>query len=520
MSTETQQLMARTLQQFLTEQYPSLDWSVGTVLYDLLVKPASVAFAEQSDVATVIRENLSLSLVLAQDNPNADLVDALLSNYNVVRKTGNTATGTILIYTDATQNVFIPVGALFTCNEIQLQPVKSYVGVYGAITEENTDEISYVQLRDVGDGTRVFAITAETVEVMTSALSSGLACTASLGNTRITKIETGSSFTGGSIEETTDELLERAQSGVNATVVTGRDNIRELLRRQDTVNVLDAAVFGMGDTLQYRDSMNNAGISTGGRLDVYVKTAPIPVVAEATLPGTKLDGVWSIEIPADSYPGAAGVSKIRYGNLLIDTGITHVLSYNPQGPWPLIESALHARYSKYQTLTVQFENDNIDSLLTELDFVVSVIYMPGIGVLQDYMNGAGIRSHAFDHVIKGAIPILIEADVDIEYVRGTPTPTVGAIQQEIADVINRKLISTEALYTSDIVYACRYVFSEGVVRMPINLRGRLFMPDGSFVYTSSQNHIKSPTAAGISFENTVFGCFPADVNVVLNEVLT
>jgi hypothetical protein len=519
MATSTQESMARTLQQFLTEQYPTLDWSVGTVLYDLLIKPASVTFSAQANTAEEIRANLSLYDVLNSDNPNAELVDALLSNYNVVRKEGQTATGTILIYTESEQNVFIPEGALFTCNEIEIQPIKSYVGVFGDIVEEDTDEIAYIQMREIGNGTRVFAITAETIEAMETVLSAGLPCDSSLGNTRITAVETGSSFTGGSLQETTDELLERAQSGVNATVVTGRDNIRQLLRNQTEVNVIDADVFGMGDPLQFRDAVNNAGVSSGGRLDVYVKTAPIPIVTEAPLTGYKTDGVWSIEIPADSYPGAAGVQQITYGDTLINTGITHVLGYDPQGPWPLIESALQARYSKYQTLTVQFETDAVDPSLDEVDFVVSIIHMPGVGTLQEYLNDPAIRSHAFDHVVKGVVPVVIDVDVDIEYTRGAVVPTVGAIQQAISDNINRKLISAEALYTSDVVYACGVVFSEGTVRMPINLRARIYMPDGSVQYTSSQNYIKAPTATGISFENSTFSCFPVDVNITLSEVL-
>lgn len=519
MTTESQDTIARTLQQFLTEQYPSMDWSVGTVLYDLLIKPASVVFSNQFDAALNIRQNLSLSLVLAQDNPDPDLVDALLSNYNVVRRQGQAAIGTLNIYTRAEQNIFVPAGTQFLCGDILLLPIKSYVGVVGDIVEEDTDEISYIQMREVGDGSRVFAITAQTATAMETVLSAGLTCNTDLGNTKISSVETGSTFTGGAVQETTDELLERAQSGVNAKVVTGRDNIRQLLRNQQTYNVIDAQVFGMGDALQLRDAVNNAGICSGGRLDIYVKTSPIPVVSKATLEGTKTDGVWTVVIPADSYPGAVGVLDIMYNNITQNTGISHILGYSPEGPWPLIESAIHARYSQYQTLSIQFETDAVEASLDEASFVVSVLHMPGVGSLQDYLNDPGIRSHAFDHVLKSAIPIVTEVDVQIEYARGVTPPTIPVLQQGISNVINRKLIGLEALYTSDIVYACRYTFPAGVVRMPINLRGRVFMPNGSVQYTSSQNHLKAPTATGISYKNCVFACFPDQVNVELVEVV-
>lgn len=354
---------------------------------------------------------------------------------------------------------------------------------------------------------------------METVLSAGLKCSTDLGNGKITDVETGSTFTGGVVSETTQELLERAQSGVNAGVVTGRDNIRELLRRQEH-NVLDAQVFGMGDDLQLRDAVNNAGLSSGGRLDVYVKTAPIPIISEVTLAGTKdSNGVWTVVIPADSYPGAFGVLSVIYNGVEQNTGITHVLGYDPQGPWPLIESALHARYSQYQTLSIQFENMSVDSSLTDANFVVRVVHMPGVGALQDYLNDPGIRSHAFDHVLKGGIPIVTEVDVEIEYARGISPPSVVDLQQSVADTINLSLIGVEALYTSDVAVACRVIFPEGVVRMPINLRGRIFMPDGTVVHTSSQNHLKAPTATGISYRNCLFSCFPDQVNVGLTEVV-
>jgi len=519
MATETQESIARTLQQFLTEQYPSLDWNVGTVLYDLLIKPASATFADQYAFAENVRENMALSLVLAQDSPDPDLVDALLSNYNVVRRQGRSATGTLNVYTNSDQNIFVPVGSIFLCNGVQLFPIKSYVGVSGEIVEEDTDEISYIQMRDVGDGRKVFAITAQTAEALETVLSAGLACTSDLGNTRISDVETASTFTGGAVEETTDQLLERAQSGVNSNVVTGRDNIRELLRRQENYNVLDAQVFGMGDDLQLRDATNNAGISSGGRLDVYVKTAPIPIVSRATLEGTKEDGVWTIVIPADSYPGALGVLGFEYEGSFQSTGISYVLDYDPQGPWPLIESAIHARYSQYQTMSIQFETSAVEASIDEASFIVSVVHMPGVGSLQDYLNDPAIRSHAFDHVVKSAIPIVTEVDVEIEYPRGVTAPAPSVLKQTISDVINLKLIGVEALYTSDVVYACRYAFPDGIVKMPINLRGRVFMPDGTVRYTSSQNHLKAPTDTGISYRNCVFACFPDQINLVLREVL-
>lgn len=259
--TERQDRITVELQQLLSEAYPALDFSVGTVLYDLLIRPAAVTFANQDASLETLRDNYSLSLVLNSDDPDPDLVDNLLSNYNVSRREGTSATGIVNIYTTSTQNVYVSATAEIVCDGVTLNPVKAYVGVASGIVQQDTPDIAYVQTRDVGGGIKVFSITADTVTASETVLSAGLSCTTDIGDPTITRVETGSTFTGGSIAETTNELLERARTGVNARVVTGRDNIKGLLQNQDTVNVLDAQVFGMGDTLQLRDAANNGGIS-------------------------------------------------------------------------------------------------------------------------------------------------------------------------------------------------------------------------------------------------------------------
>jgi hypothetical protein len=516
---ERQESRAIELQNLLTEHYPAGDFSVGTVLYDLLVVPAALTYANQEVTLDLVRDNLSLSQVLSTTDPDPALVDNLLSNYGVVRDAGSAALGLLNIFTTSTQNIYIPSTSEFECNGIKIRPTKTFVGVPGSITEQDTPEVSYIQMRDFDDTSKVFSISAATVTLVSTVLSAGQSCTSTLNNPLITKTETGSTFTGGRIEETTLALLQRARTGVNSSVVTGRDNIRSLLTAQTAVNVIDAAVFGMGDDLQLRDAGNNTGISSGGRVDVYVKTSPVPIEVKRVLTGTRTTGnVFEIDISDNLFSGAYGVSRVGYNDQPLDVSLTHILGYDVQGPWPLIESAVQARYSQYQTLTLQFETTEVPAANTEATFEVTVLYMPGIQEMQTFLNAPGVRSHSFDHVVKAVIPVIMELDVDIEYAGGIEAPSVGTIQQTISDIINLKPIGTEALFTSEIVYACRLAFSEGTVRMPINLRARVYMPDGTVTYTSSQNHIKAPTVTGISYRNAAFFCFPGSVNVALSEV--
>ena len=516
---ESQENISLELQRLLAEHYPAGDFSVGTVLYDLLVVPAALTYANQEATLDAVRDNLSISQVLSSADPDPTLVDNLLSNYGVERDLGAAAIGLINIFTTSTQNVYVPSTSEFECNGIKIRPTKTFVGVAGTITEQDTSDISYIQMRDFGSTSKVFSISAATLTAVDTVLSVGQSCTSTLNTPLITKIETGSTFTGGRVEETSLALLQRARTSVNARVVTGRDNIRSLLTAQTAVNVIDTAVFGMGDDLQLRDAGNNTGISSGGRVDVYLKTSPVPVEVKQSLTGTRTTGnIFEIDIPDTTFPGAYGVSRVRYNDQPLDVSLTHVLGYDTQGPWPLIESTAQARYSQYQTLTLQFETTEVPAAEAEATFEVTVLYMPGVLDMQTFLNDPGIRSHSFDHVVKAVIPVIVELDVDIEYTGGVEAPEAGTLQQTISDIINLKTIGTEALFTSEIVYACRLAFSEGTVRMPINLRASIYMPDGTVTHTSSQNHIKAPTATGISYRNAAFFCLPGSVNVTLSEV--
>ena len=515
---ERQTRITLELQQLLAEQIPTADFSIGTVNYELVIKPAAWVYANQDVNIETLRDNMSLFQVLNSTEPDADLTDNLLSNFNVLRRSGTRALGLINIFVNSNQNVYIPVNSTFSCAGIAIQPTKNYVGVAGSITQEDTDSISYVQMRDFDANTKVFAIEAITVEPTTTVLSPGTNCTYSAKTSFITKVEIASTFTGGSVEETTNELLGRASVSISAKVTTGRLNIQSLLSSVDTVNVLDVAVFGMGDKLQIRDAANNGGISSGGRVDIYVATSPVPTSTVARLSGTKSGNVWSIEIPRSEFPGAYGVTAISYNGNTINTNITPILGYVPGNPAPFMTEPLHARYSSFQTLTVEFASFAGLSSLSEADFDVSLIYMPGIGTLQDLMDGSDIRSYAFDTLIKAAIPVLIDVGVEIEYTQGTVIPTIGEIQQSIANMINRRGMGTPALHTSDVVYAIKLLFPEGNIRMPVTLYGKVWLPNGNVAYTTDNNTIEVMDDLGISQDNTSFFCFPSGVSVTLTEV--
>jgi len=492
---------------------------VGTVLYELLIKPLAVTLASSSIEVDTVRNNMSLLQVFNSTNPDPVLTDQLLSNYNTARRQGTVATGLLVISIAANQSVTIPETARFDCGGVLLKPVKTFVGSVGTITTEDTGNIAYVQARDFDSTTKVFTITAETVEPTATVLSSGQSCTVlNLSDSAIKGVQVGSTFVGGSVEETTNELLARARTSISAKVLTGRDNIRAFLQDSAPVTVLDTASFGMGDALQLRDSINNGGISTGAHVDTYVQTASVPTTTTITVQGSRdTSGTWTVPVTDSAYAGAYAVIAVRDGNKVI-TEFTNEVGFQVGQPTPLMTKVVHGRYSKYQTLQVTFIDEDIDAATTTHDFDLDVFFMPGIAAIQDFVNSVEVRSFSFDNVIKAVVPVVISASVEVEYIQGLTPPSAEKIAQQISDIINLKAIGTDSLQSSDIVYAVKLLFPQGTVRMPLQLDGRVFLPDGTQAFSNSTSHIKIAEAEGISKENTKFFSFPSDIFVTLTEV--
>lgn len=517
---DIQERAQATIQSLLSEQLPGIDVSTGTVVNELLVKPISVVVANQEAGLAVVRENMSLTQVLSSPDPDPALVDNLLSNFNVTRQTGAQASGVLHVYIDGTTNIHIAPSARFTCASVELAPVKAYVGVPGTITQADTPNINYAQAREVADGMYVFAVAVSSVLPITSVLAVGQPCTSDLNDPRVHKVEVGEAIVGGTVEETTVSLLERARTAMNARVVTGRDNIRALLLSQTGTTVLDSAVVGMGDVLQTRDHTISGLISTGGRVDVYVKTSAVPLSARILVTATRQSGnVWRATVPADRAYGTYGIVSVRYQDTLLDVTMTPILGYEPApGMLPVIESAAAARYSTYQTLSIDFETTALPAASSSESVEIDVLYAPGIDDLQAYVNSAGVRSYSFDMLIRAAVPVVVEVSVELEYTTGVTAPELGVIQQKVADIINLKPMGSKALYTTDIAYACNLVFPMATVRTPVQLAGIIYRPDGLIALSRSAQALTIPELTGVSYVNAAFMCASFDVSVTLVEM--
>ncbi len=509
------------LQQTLIESFPSFDWSVGTAFYEQIIKPWAVNLTDRDEAIQLTKDNMSLIQVLNSDSPDDEHVDKLLSNYNVTRRQGSAATGFVSVYFSGANSVSISSQTTITCAGVAFSPNKTYIGVVGEIKEQSTEEVQYVQATSLGDSEYVFAIEVDSVQNTDVILGPGQDCTSDQSSSFISSLVTASTFSGGSIAETSAEFIERAKLGITTSSNTGKDNIRSLVE-DSAYNVLDSQVFGFGDAVQLRDLHNHALISTGGRADVYVATDSVIQKVITPLEATRVEGsLWRAEIPEGLYAGAYGVASIRTTSSLIDTPIQHVIDITSTDSRPYVDAPIEGRYSKYQKMSVLFyDASTLESGETTKTYSFEILYMPNISDLQDYVEGDDIQAALSDVLVKAFVPIEVSAGITIDYPQGILPPDVNSLQVAVASAINGRRAGSSMLAASDIVYAVKSSFPEGIVRMPIAMLGTAYLPDGSVSYSSDNDNISVPAGVdGVSPGNTKFFSSPDKVSISLQEVM-
>jgi len=317
----------------------------------------------------------------------------------------------------------------------------------------------------------------------------------------------------GAPAETSLEVLRRAVTGVNARVLTGRQNIASFLQNNEIdVNVTGVNVFGMGDEELLRDQVDGTG--RGAAVDAYVRVNATPTIRRLLV--TALDvgtGVRSFTLDSATVAGAAGITAMqsRTGELITDYTLTP--GYEPAVDMPIASEAIHCRYSIWQTLAVSFVYTG-----EQTSFYVDVVYTESLDALQELVSDPDVRSKAFDIMVKTAIPIVITAQVTVQYPTGVTAPDADTLAASVSDAVNNLPVGARRLNASVLSKAVTDLNAEYTVLSPLQMAGMVFMPDGRIAYDGSNHYIEAPDAEGISSRNCMFVAYPSDITIVLQEV--
>jgi len=510
------------LRDFLATAMPDLDTAPGSTLSELLIRPAASLYSQQEIDLLALLQQYSLPLLAASASPDADMADNLAANFKVYRRTGLVASGYLAIYadSDSSANVYINAGTVFNVGAVQVQNLQTYVGV--ATDAVGTAPGAIYRKMILTGGYYMFTIPVTTLTETTATLDIGTAATPVVAHSRIQSAKVASPITGGQGEETTADLVARVPSAITAKVPSGEAHITAMLEDGE-FNALSVAVFGLSDPEMLRDRDNVTGISSGARVDAYVRTATLPEEAELVVAGTRVVGdLWGITIPAEDLDGFYRVKSVQASGgpevLASDLTITYAMSND--GDYPYLSQVDHVFYSVF--ITVLIELDYPDLVGDSVDFTIKVEQMGDLRAIQDYMSSLPIRNRAQDLLIKAPVPCFLSIEMSVNLEGTSGTIDLDEVKAAVAEAMNDLPIGRGLVSASDIAYVIKSQFPGYILDLPIRMEGTNVMPDGSIVTTPSvDGELKAPVDEdlGVSARNTAFFCRTTDISVAANDRL-
>ena len=548
------QEMVATLSQLMAERHPEVELTRG-VFHDLVLYfDGLLNAAIQENIARVQQSNSLLKITQDPTLADPDIVDQVLSNFNVQRDNGTPAVGSITLIFNADVLTEIPDTVRFTAEEAEtvFVPTGSFLVLPTTTTDVLTDA-NQRKMIPVGDGT--FAATVNVV-----ALSIGAAGNIKRGVNlipdnllnNVAAAFAAADFIDGRDPATNEEYLARLATGLAAKTVGSRASyIAAVMAQPVFKNTKHLSVLGCGDAEQQRDQHSLFPISSGGKVDIYAQTnayaQEIEHLLEATyvgpytpptnptgncdeqalVGGTPTGTVWQVSIGRNAAPGFYEVTRV------VDPALSGV----PQANYSVLQDTrtadfleldfvpdvlyLHeSAYTRYQAAVIRFVNTDIQPSValipnqTKKWYAVTTTGMPLIGELQDYFAGRDTRPRAADVLVKAAVPCFTKISFEIRKSPAVATPDIEAIQKSVSAAVASVGFSGQ-LHASVISNAAHKHLSSQQALGGIDMFGRIRRPDGSIAYVRDNTILKLPTDAArlVTGRTTVFLTGPQDVAV-------
>lgn len=521
---------------FLQEQYPSLDLSEGRVLRNLLIRPAAQFYSLNQLNITNLQD--SMSIVAIEANPalaDPALVDAVLSNYRITRFPGALSTGQITIVIANFITTPVQSGTIFTANGFTYQTTRSYVGVVDPAAVTSGQQFLIVQRPD-----GLFAFTIPVVATAVGTLYNarqGTRFTSAPVIAGVIDLFATADFFGGLDQETNQDLIDRFKLALSPAVFSGRANINSLL-----VSLFDGlqatSIIGFGDPEMLRDRHNLFNISTGGKADIYARTAMLPVGVQLTKVATLIDAdkqTWQFGIGRDDAPGFYTIDSILPLNSTPDQGSFEIVSdvrgldltSTDDAFVPQIANVVEGAYSRYQTAVVQFTDPNTDTTglvagTSQQSYQVTVRAMPNIADLQDIAVNRGRRNPQADYLVRAPVPAFSQVNLTVLYADPTPAPNIDTIKRAVVNRVSGLNFLMGQLPASVIYQAVQEAIAGTgtMVQAPIDIQVLIRKPSGDSIRARSADEIIIPDlpADDVTSRTTIFYMGVEDVGVTLRKI--
>jgi hypothetical protein len=483
----------------------------------------------------------SNSLLAISQNPalaDTTLVDKVLSNFNLTRSSGTTASGEALVIVNKPINTQIIAGVPMSANGVSFLPARTFVGVPPG---ELTNFDGARSMVPVGDGTYAFKITiVATAAGVAGNITRNTKLTPAVAPSNVASIVAATDFVGGADPLTNAEYIAKLADGLTAKTIGGRKAFAALIRAQsDFQNILHMSVVGFGDAEQKRDQHGLFPVSGGGRIDIYAQTHTIaqrvenllaaiyvgPAAAGDVTAGT----VWEVTISKDVAPGFYDVVRVAKINDTQNSGYeltTKTRGYNFAGGdyAPDIQTLAESEFTRYKTLTLQFiDTDTAPTGLTARQstavYSVTTLGMPRIGALQDFLNGRDIRCRTADVLVKAAVPCLTTINFKIRRAADEVDPDFASIKAAIVAAVAK--VGFSGQLSASVISSAAHKHLTGQQSVSdVDMFGRIMRPDGKLVYLRDPSRIEVPDDPDnmVSAKTVVFLVSEEDIEIDVDVI--
>jgi hypothetical protein len=472
-----------TLIDLVRAAYPTMDLRRGTVLRDVLIRPAAAIMAMNDDNITDVQEKQSLVNLAASETATAEDVDAILANFSVERQTGTKASGRIQVRVDADRVYTLASGFSFaTLEGLEFVTTQNYT-----IKSDADTTGGEILLRLSDDGTYYYFVISVTAgDVGTDyELEQGTALEPSESLYGFVAAEAYEDFTGGLNAETINELIARLPAAISYRAMESRTSIEAKLRDEyegTAITLQTLSVQGYGDPAQLRDKHNPMGIAVGSRVDVYPRTYSTPRIITLEKTGTLIAAnTYQFTIDAADAPGFYAIRIIADVDATINpafgvTGIPAIGSYaftEVREAYGINDtfhdidpdnSVIETAYTVFQKSTVTVTG--VPQTGAERNFKVELYAADGVLDMQTFVDSTPVRNVEGDFLIRSPLICLVNINARVFYDPQYPIDT-DQMTQDLLNYINTKSF-TRRLTRSELA---SLLHADGATRIELGCTG-------------------------------------------------
>lgn len=498
------QILTQTITQ-LQELNPNYDFKRGVFKDTIAYSHAVLNTALRT---TLERYQSARSLKKITEDPvlaDTVVVDEVLSNWGITRRSGTVATGSVTIELTNPNSVVIPAGFRFSANGLTYLAAQTFVSRQTEAQIINTADRLIIPLSN-GNFAFTVDVVAENIGVGYKLNAGDLILPVSTLVNFVTSYAT-SSFDTGTDAETNAELIEKLQQGIAAKTLSNRVNMRAYLRSiPGFASVTNQSIIGFGDAEMLRDKHTIMPIACGGRVDWYIRGQQAlkrqTVTANATCIGISNNiSTWQLSIGRNVFPGFYTVERIRrQADASNTTGFDLIqdnrgLDLTNLSFVPDLVSTTEGAYTAFQTSTIRF-NDTVTNtanltLGQSAGYTYELTGTPLIREIQTLISSRDVRSYGADALIKAPVPCFVQVTLTINKTSNDLAPDIEAIKRSIVDLVNKTAFCGR-LDGSRIVDTIHTYLSPTMSITNLDLLGIVRRPDSSLLYLRDNDSLIIP----------------------------